>query len=241
MRAPALLTKEGKGLVETSLGNPQGSFEVQDHRLVSEDVAGRLRSGGPPEVDGPESLLGVRQISGHPSRVAEIAPGESPELVGPPGLRGLIVRQGLGHENGDLRHHDGACGVLRRHLLAPPGDQLGEPPARKRPVAPQQGETILMGGQRIEAFPESRRLRPRACQRRVDHSEPQRQSAGPIEIEKPAAGPAALGTDGDLVEEAPVLSLRAVQGQQFLQRLGGQVLVLHLRSPPSGNEISLTR
>jgi hypothetical protein len=60
---------------------------------------------------------------------------------------------------------------------------------------------------RRETFPESRRLGPGPRQHGVDHAEAQRQCAGPIEIEKPAADLAALRADGDLVEEAAILGL----------------------------------
>jgi hypothetical protein len=48
-----------------------------------------------------------------------------------------------------------------------------------------------------------------------------------MEVEEPAAGLAAPGADGDEVEELAVFVLRAVDGQQALQGLPVQMVVLH--------------
>jgi hypothetical protein len=220
------LVEEREGLVETPLGDPQRSLQIQDHGLVPEDVSGRLDTGSPPRVRVPESLFRVGKVAFHPQGVAEMAPGGRPELIGPAGLRGLVILQRLGHDHRDLRHLDCKGGILRCDLLAFPSDELRETPTQERSIPSNQGETILMGMRR-ETLPKGRRLGPGPRQHGVDDSEAQRQSAGPVEIEKPAAGLAALRADGNLVEETAVLGLRAVQGQQLVQGRGVQVLVLH--------------
>ena len=44
------LIEKRERFVETPLGDPQRGLQVQDHRLVSKGIAGRLRAGGPPRI-----------------------------------------------------------------------------------------------------------------------------------------------------------------------------------------------
>jgi hypothetical protein len=93
-------------------------------------------------------------------------------------------------------------------------------------VRVESGEAFF-GIEQEKLFQELRGFGAGPGENSVEESEDRREGVGLVQLEEPSAHLAAVGADGEQVEELLVLLRGSVRGQQVLQGGGVEVPVLH--------------
>jgi hypothetical protein len=171
-------------------------------------------------------MLGSEEIALYSSCVPERGPGEAAELVDPALLEEVAVRNPVGYVDRKIGEVNSLGWLLRSRLAALADQQLAEAPTREAPVAVDAIEAFL----HVECeklLQEPGRFGTGSGESGVDEPEDRGECVGLVQLEQPASGLPAAGTDGEQVEELRVLLRRPVCGEQVLQVGGIEVLVLH--------------